>query len=177
MKTPLGSKLLTAGLLAISVISSQAQIFVYDFNDNSNNTTTVSTGSNTATATIRNSSNVATNLRGASGSGVSGLSGDYAFDNAAASTGMGSLGTGGYATAPIGTAMDSLTSFTLSGWMNPATQISSGARIMEQFNSVTSYWRLSSDTTGRLTLALATPSLSSTGVTSAAGLSYSGTNQ
>ena len=176
MKIPSPLAFLAAGLLSATV--AQSQIFVYNFNDNASGTTTVSTGSNTATATIRNASNVATNLRGASGSGVSGLSGDYAFDNAAASTGMGSLGTGGYAsTASIGTVMDSTTSFTLSGWMNPQTQISSGARIIEQFNTGTSYWRLSSDTAGRLSLAMATPTMSSASITSPAGSAYSGTGQ
>jgi len=176
MKIPSPLAFLAAGLLSATV--AQSQIFVYNFNDNASGTTTVSTGSNTATATIKTAGNVPTNLRGGAGSGVSGLSGDYAFDNAAASTGMGSSGTGGFAsTASIGTAMDSLTSFTISGWMKPETQIGNAARVIEQFNIGTSYWRLSSDTTGRVTLGMATPSMSSTTITSPAGSAYSGTGQ
>lgn len=176
MKIPSTFAFLAAGLLSATV--AQSQIFIYNFNDNSNGTTTVSTGSNTATATIKNSSNVATNLRGASGSGVSGLSGDYAFDNAAASTGMGSSGTGGYATATIGTAMDSLTSFTISGWMNPQTQINNAARVVEQVTGSTSTWRLLSDNAGRLTLQIATPTSGGyIQTTSAIGSAYSGTGQ
>lgn len=173
MKLQLGLNLMFAGLLAAS---SHAQVLHYDFNDPENGTSTVSIGSNTATANFRNSANTATNLHGAAGSGVSGLTGDLAFDNTA-STGMGSAGTGGYAVASIGTAMDNVTSFTISGWFKSDTVIGNAARIMEQFNSATSYWRLLSDTPGRLTLQLATPTMSSTGVTSAPGTAYTGTNE
>jgi hypothetical protein len=141
-----------------------SQILEYKFNDAVNGTTSVSTGSTTTAVTFQNASNVATDLHGAAGSGVSGQAGDLAFDNTA-STGMGT-GTGGYANGGDINAIDSLTSFTVQGWFY--TSISgtvSGARLMEKNQNANNNVSLQynrNGSAGSLALTLGTTTMSST---------------
>jgi hypothetical protein len=68
--------------------------------------------------------------------GVSGLSGDYAFTNTAAS-GMGSsaneTGRDGVATAPF--TLAATNTFTITGWFNAGTTLGSAARILQKTNT------------------------------------------
>lgn len=172
MKLQLGLNLMFAGLLAAS---SHAQVLHYDFNDPENGTSTVSIGSNTATANFQ-LNGVATNLHGAAGSGLTGGSWDYAFDNTP-SAGMGSVpGTNGGVGIIAGGAdvFDGATSFTLTGWFKSDTVIDNAARLFEA-SGTGALLRLYSSGAGRLRLELDTPSsVGEIGVTSTA--SYGATD-
>ena len=111
--------LATLALITLGITSSaySSLILEYDFNDNVTGSTSASTGSDTTSVTMLNTAGVGTNLHGSSGSGVSGAAGDYVFDNSA-STGMSSgTDTGGRGNAGDRASLDSLTSFTLQGWL------------------------------------------------------------
>jgi hypothetical protein len=109
-------------------------ILQYSFNECSG-TTAASTGSDTTALTLRSSAGSPTNLFSADGLGVSGKSGDCAFDNTA-STGMGSVGIGGRADQADLDAIDNLMSFTLAGWFKTdgTTLIGNNARLFENWN-------------------------------------------
>src|SRR3990167_8181136 len=92
-------------------VQAQTAILKYTFDETG--TTAPSTGSDVTAVTLRNSAGAATDLHSADGLGVSGLTGDRAFDNTA-STDMG--GSGGRADQADLAAIDTLTSFTLQGW-------------------------------------------------------------
>jgi hypothetical protein len=102
-----------------------APIFEYTFNSTGN--TSPSTGTDTTPVEFYNASNTAADLHSAAGLGVAGdivghqLFGiDRAFDNSA-STAMGNAGTGGLARhAADNESIDTLSSFTLSGWFKTA---------------------------------------------------------
>lgn len=162
----------------IGLSTVHSQILEYKFNDSG--TTSASTGSTTTAVSFLDSAGTAADLHGGAGSGVSGLSGDKAFDNTA-STGMGSAGTGGRATGgDIGT-IDSLTSFTLQGWLyipasTPATI--SGARLFEKNQDANNQFSVQyhrSGVNGALSLALGTPTHSATSAFSAGNATF-GTN-
>src|SRR3989304_9079921 len=98
-------------------VQAQTAILKYTFDETG--TTAPSTGSDVTAVTLRDNSVVgnATDLHSADGLGVSGLTGDRAFDNTA-STDMG--GDGGRADQADLVAIDTLTSFTLQGWFKTA---------------------------------------------------------
>ncbi|MDO8094963.1 MAG: Ig-like domain-containing protein, partial [Candidatus Brocadiales bacterium] len=98
-------------LYLVQTVQAQTAILEYKFNETG--TTAPSTGSDVTAVTLRNSGGVATDLHSADSLGVSGVTGDRAFDNTA-STSMG--GTGGRADQADLAAIDTLTSFTLQGW-------------------------------------------------------------
>lgn len=106
---------------SVSAYSStgQAQTLVYEykFND-APGTSSASTGSAATSAYFYNTAGAAADLHGGSGSGVSGLSGDLAFDNTASTRmgGVDSIPSGGRAQVADSNALDFLSSFTLSGW-------------------------------------------------------------
>ena len=91
----------------------QAQTAILEYKFDETGTTAPSTGSNVTAVTLRNSAGAATDLHSADSLGVSGLTGDRAFDNTASSS-MG--GSGGRADQADLVAIDTLTSFTLQGW-------------------------------------------------------------
>ena len=160
---------------SFGLLSAQAQILEYKFNDSG--TTSASTGSTTTAVSFLNSADTAADLHGGAGSGVSGLSGDKAFDNTA-STGMGSAGIGGRATGgDIGT-IDSLTSFTLQGWLYiPASTPASisGARLFEKNQDANNQFSVQyhrTGTNGALSLSLGTPSLSAASAFSAGNATF-----
>jgi len=98
-------------LYLVQTVQAQTAILEYKFNETG--TTAPSTGSDATAVTLRNSAGAATDLHSADGLGVSGVTGDRAFDNTA-STSMG--GSGGRADQADLAAIDTLTSFTLQGW-------------------------------------------------------------
>src|SRR3990172_8404373 len=98
-------------LYLVQTVQAQTAILEYKFNETG--TTAPSTGSDATAVTLRDSAGAATDLHSADGLGVSGLTGDRAFDNTA-STSMG--GSGGRADQADLAAIDTLTSFTLQGW-------------------------------------------------------------
>src|SRR3990167_6400244 len=102
-------------LYLVQTVQAQTAILEYKFNETG--TTAPSTGSDATAVTLRNSAGAATDLHSADGLGVSGVTGDRAFDNTA-STDMG--GTGGRADQADLAAIDTLTSFTLQGWFKTA---------------------------------------------------------
>ncbi|MFA6962133.1 MAG: PEP-CTERM sorting domain-containing protein [Opitutaceae bacterium] len=118
---------------------SQALLLEYTFNQTG--TTVPSSGSVSAPLTFNNAGGAAADLHSSSGGGVSGASGDLAFNNTA-SSGMGSTGTGGYTTSgtSIGGDLGTLTSFTIQGWFRTADSnalLGSGAKIFNLFNAST----------------------------------------
>ncbi|MGE9293321.1 MAG: LamG-like jellyroll fold domain-containing protein [Puniceicoccales bacterium] len=130
-----------AALSCAGLAQGQTLLYEYNFNDYTNGTYTLSTGSESATANFTNyveegsPAREAYNLFGSSGSGVSGLAGDYAFNNTA-STQMGgnsnSAGYGGAAMASSNvTAFSGLSSYTISGWYNASVLPSNYARLIE----------------------------------------------
>lgn len=134
-----------AALISAGLAQGQTLLYEYTFNDAANATFTTSTGSQSATAdystyvTVGSTDRQSANLFGASGSGVSGQAGDYAFDNTA-STKMGGSGAINGTNAGYGglgfadgtaTAFDGLSSYTISGWYNATTLPSNYARLIE----------------------------------------------
>lgn len=103
-----------------------------EFLFNDSGTTTSSTGSATLVGTMRNSAGTAADLHGIAGSGVSGSSGDLAFNNSA-STAMGSAGVGGRVSAGTTSISTGLTSFTVTGWFKSDTVLSGGANLISNF--------------------------------------------
>ena len=98
-------------LYLVQTVQAQTAILKYKFDETG--TTAPSTGSDVTAVTLRNSAGAATDLHSADSLGVSGVTGDRAFDNTA-STSMG--GSGGMAEQADLAAIDTLTSFTLQGW-------------------------------------------------------------
>src|SRR3989339_394443 len=102
---------------SVCLILYLAQTVILKYTFDETGTTAPSTGSDVTAVTLRNSAGVATDLHSADGLGVSGLTGDRAFDNTA-STDMG--GDGGRADQADLVAIDTLTSFSLQGWFKTA---------------------------------------------------------
>lgn len=135
-------------------LHAQTLILDYDFNQvTGGGTTAPSTGGTTTSLNLYNSAGTLTNLHGAAGSGVSGNAGDLAFDNSA-STGMGSGGTGGRAQSGNISAINSLQSFTLTGWFKTGstTAIGNNAFLINNQSGTTDGFRLYSGSTGALAL-------------------------
>jgi hypothetical protein len=107
--------------------SSPTPILQYNFNETG--TTAASTGAIPVPLTFLDSSGSAADLHTADALGVSGMTGDRAFDNTA-STGMGKGYTGGVGEVPAGT-IGTLDSFTYQCWYNVATPIDNLARFLE----------------------------------------------
>lgn len=104
-----------------------APILFYDFNEPG--LTEASKGSEAAAIAFRNNDRKEADLHGDAGQGVTGADNDGALD-LSESTAMGAAGHGGLAVikpAPIG----DLKSFTVCGWIKPATDIGDKARLFE----------------------------------------------
>ncbi len=141
-----------------------AQILKYDFNQTG--TTAPSTGTTTTSLTLYNTAGAAADLHGAAGSGVSGVASDRAFDNSA-SSGMGSTGTGGRGqSASSIAAINTLQSFTLTGWFktDSTTSIGSNACLINNENTSAGF-KLFSNATGQLALNVNGSPVTSTGTT------------
>src|SRR3990167_3976532 len=91
---------------SVCLILYLAQTAILEYKFDETGTTAPSTGSDATAVTLRNSAGVATDLHSADGLGVSGVTGDRAFDNTA-STSMG--GSGGRADQADLAAIDTLT--------------------------------------------------------------------
>jgi serine/threonine protein kinase len=89
-------------------------------------------GSDRTKLTLINASGAAADLHSTDRFGVSGLPGDRAFDNTA-SSGMGSLGSGGAATFTSGT-IGEIGSFTFQCWYNASGRPWGGARLFDASN-------------------------------------------
>ena len=140
----------------------------YNFNDSSAGNSTSSTGSIDYDLDFYDSAANPEDLRGGAGSGVSGESWDYAFDNTA-STGMGTSGVGGRAQGSENfTGLGGLQSFTITGWINPSTQIDNSPNILNNFSEDSGV--LVSGNNGRLSI-----NVNGTGVVSSSS-GFSGTN-
>ncbi len=156
--------------LGLSTVAfAQTPILFYNFN-NGTGTTAASTGSANISAVMYNSSNAQTNLYTASGTGVTGLAGDYAFNSNA--TGMGYAGSGGYLSVSniSAGAINGLDSFTLTGWFNTesSTEINNSARLFD-FTSGNNGFLLDASAAGTL-------SLNVDGTSVGASSSFSATN-
>lgn len=165
-------------LAAISTLSfhvsethAQSLVYEYGFND-APGTTSGSTGSSTTAATLHNTSGVATDLHGTSGSGVSGAPGDYSFDNTASTRmgGVDSVASGGSARVADSNALDLMTSFTLQGWYKIDPSItgdySNGRIITKNAGTYTNQFVVTNSrngNNGRLELALGTPTFTAQG--------------
>ncbi len=143
MKSITYSSLILAS--AFCSLSGQTLLYEYSFNDAANGANTVATGTAGGTAAFTNyvttgsTSRQSADLRGVSGSGVSGIAGDYAFDNSG-STQMGGSGAANGANAGYGgmaansggaSALDGQTSFTVSGWYYSSSTPGNFARLIE----------------------------------------------
>ncbi len=116
--------------IGMSISDLTAATPIVEFNYNQTGTSASNTGSSGGTSTLYDSNNVATDLHSADGTGVSGLSGDRAFD-LTASTGIGNASpsqNAGYIAD-----INQLMSFTLTGWYNTAgsAEIQSGTRLVD----------------------------------------------
>lgn len=129
---------LTIGVVIVALVTCNilaSPIIEYNFNDTG--TSTLSTGTDTAVMVLKDSAGTWSDLHSASGLGVSGESGDRAFDNTA-STGMGSAGIGGRGDDYVGddSAIDGLMSFTIQGWFKTdGVVIGGNCRVIENFYS------------------------------------------
>ncbi|HWL54318.1 MAG TPA: LamG-like jellyroll fold domain-containing protein [Chthoniobacteraceae bacterium] len=146
--------------LAAAASSASGQLLEFRFNDSG--TTTANAGSSTDTGAFLDgptATPTAVDLHGASGSGVSGLAGDLAFDN----TGT-TWQTSGSSRLKVeaSTALNGLTSFTLSGWYKTSETTGwAAARLFSKNttgNALELYFSTGSKAGGAgLNLALATP--------------------
>lgn len=123
--------LLTLAVMTALAGSTRAALLLeYKFNETG--TTAIAGGTlagSAPTLTLQVNGGTPTDLHSASGTGVSGLPGDRAFNNSA-SVSMG--GNGGRAIhASDFDGIDGLASYTWSGWFNVATQVTNNARFME----------------------------------------------
>lgn len=153
-------------------LHAQTLILDYDFNQvTGGGTSAPSTGSTTTSLNLYDSAGTQTNLHGAAGSGVSGAAGDLAFDNSA-STGMGSGGTGGRAQSGNISTINSLQSFTLTGWFKTGstTPIGANAFLINNQSGTTDGFRLYSGSTGSLAL-----NVNGAAVTSSGASTYAAT--
>lgn len=121
-----------ASLLVLSpAISLPAATLLHEFtfDDPANGTTTASTGTLGGSAIFTNNSSTAVDLHGANKSGVSGKTGDYAFDNTSSTAGT----TPSNIMSFDGAVFNGLTSFTVAGWFNVgSTGVHvNGGRILE----------------------------------------------
>jgi hypothetical protein len=143
MKT--AALLLAAGLAATASLHAQSLLYEFNFNNPAQGASSSSSAPTSSTAAFTNyvaegsASRIAANLHGANQSGVSGLSGDHAFDNSV-STRMGGSGAvnganagyGGMAQVANGSNLfDGSTSFTIQGWYNGASAPTNYARLIE----------------------------------------------
>ncbi len=144
-----------------------------DFTNGSLDADAQNSGYLSTPAVMQNGSGTPTNLHSADALGVSGQSGDRAFDNRA-TPGMGSAG-GGKAVIANRTWFRDLQAFTLQGWFKTdgAQSIGNNASLIEQ-SDANGGWSLRSTSTGKLTLSMSDGSTTKT-VTS--NQSYSQQNQ
>ena len=131
-------RFLVAGLIFGFGMKAQAATPIMEYRFNETGTTAKSSCPNYS-VTLRNASLAATDLHSADGAGVSGLSGDRAFDNTASSRmgkGDGSQNAGDIANQSDLDAIDKLASFTLQGWFKtvPGKTIGEFARLFDNHN-------------------------------------------
>ncbi len=142
IKIMIHKKIFTVLLTAVagSLLHGQTLLYEFQFNDPANGTNTVGTGNPGGTAAFTNNNNVdhddlAADLHGSAGSGVSGSAGDYAFDNTVSSQMGGNNsnpGYGGIASITNGALpLDGMGSFTVSGWYSSSSTIGNYARLIE----------------------------------------------
>lgn len=126
------------GLWSVDVVHA-APILSYQFDTVNGTFDTPSTGTNTTAARLLAPDGAAADQRTADGGGVSGLAGDRAFDN----SGSGAHGSSGNTTSngrgrayhtADNDAVDSLQSFTLTGWFNTASTPTNNLRIYHNSN-------------------------------------------
>ena len=134
---------------SLSTVAAPKPILEYKFNETG--TTAMSTGSDTSGATVEafyTSYPTTADLHSADGLGISGLSGDRAYDNTA-STGMGLAGPMAY-TAPPPTSVNQLLSVTLSGWFKTAGtgKLTNGATLISMYDNGSQGFRLRGIETG-----------------------------
>lgn len=117
-------------LLAAPSLSAQVNNPLLEFNFNGTGTTEISTGSNEATGGFFNSAKAAADLHSADGTGLSGLSGDRAFDNTASNQMGGTSGApGSGGLFRIDNAHGALSAFTISGWYKSDAEFGNNARL------------------------------------------------
>ncbi|EIP97842.1 PEP-CTERM putative exosortase interaction domain-containing protein [Opitutaceae bacterium TAV1] len=143
MKTPVRplffapATILAGILLGIPLIAqSTIPTPVFEFRFNDSGADTASTGSNTTNAHLVAWGGSVANLHSADQKGVSGKSGDYAFDNSASDKmggSSGSPGQGGAARILQADGMGAVTlqSFTVQGWYYGNSQPTGAARLLE----------------------------------------------
>ena len=124
-----------------------------DLSNGITSSTADNTGYLSTAATLQNGAGASMNLHSANATGVSGVSGDLAFDNRA-TTNMGGAG-GGRAAVVNQQWFRGLEAFTLQGWFKSdgAQSIGNGASLIEQTDA-NGGWSLRAATTGVLTLAM-----------------------
>ena len=122
--------------LLLAASASQAQVLFYNFDETGTSAANGGSAGSAQNLTLRNASGTATDFHSGSGLGVGGLSGDRALDLSSA-TGMGSAGTGPYASSgTAGSVFNSATSFTIAGWYNAASAPATGARLLQSGNLI-----------------------------------------
>ncbi|MFA6961643.1 MAG: LamG-like jellyroll fold domain-containing protein [Opitutaceae bacterium] len=148
-----------------------AQTLLLEYKFNGSGTTALNTAGTISGGdmTFYDTTGAAANLYGATGSGVSGAAGDLAFNNTA-STGMGTTGTGGRAQTSYNAGIQTLTSFTLTGWFktDSTSSIGGNATLINNLNG-TNGFHLFSSASGVLALNVDGTSVTSTGTTAYAG--------
>ena len=162
------SIILGGAALIVTPILANAQTLLVEYLFNGTGTTAQNTVTlANADLNLLDAAGNAADLYGAAGSGVSGTSGDLSFNNSA-STGMGNAGVGGRAQATSAFSMSSMTSFTLTGWINTSALTGSSGNILDLYDN--------SDSQNPLGIRL-TYSLGSEGTVGTLGLKINGSNQ
>lgn len=141
------------GICAAPLAMAQTLLLNYDFNG-SNSSAESNAGSATgADLVYHNASKAVVNMYSASGTGVSGASGDTAMDNTSAGA-MGTLGNNpaGASTTSKSANIGTLGSFTIAGWFKADSTPGSNAKIFELSGTETIGLIAEANQTGRLAL-------------------------
>lgn len=141
------------GLCAVLPARAQTLLLNYDFNG-SNASTAANEGSATgADLVYHNASKAVVNMYSASGTGVSGASGDTALDNTSAGA-MGTLGNNpaGASTTSKSANIGTLGSFTITGWFKADSTPGSNAKIFELTGTESIGLIAEANQTGRLAM-------------------------
>lgn len=120
---------MAVGLVSLASVAHGAAVLQYQWNFNETGTTAASSvpGGGTANLSLVNSGNSPTDLHGAAGSGVSGLSGDRALDNTASTAGA--SGGLGRAVNFSNTTVGATAQFAVTAWVKP-TSVGGFGRIL-----------------------------------------------
>ncbi|XHR30936.1 MAG: LamG-like jellyroll fold domain-containing protein [Chthoniobacteraceae bacterium] len=133
---------------------SAVPLFQYKFSETGSNVRNTGSALN-GDLTLYNSSGAVADMHSGDAGGLTGLTGDRAFDGTSA-TGMGSSYIGPFAqsSASASAAIDGLQSFTIQGWFNASEAIRNVARLVDLTNTGSGFYLSGGGTPGTLSLGI-----------------------